>query len=200
MGKTFADKVFTAIYENIFSVLYSDKTSRPNTPVNVIVEALILKKALGDTNDELMEALMFDVRHQYAFHTTSFYEQPLSDRTLSRFRARVLAYEMEHDVDLIHEYIVKMAKKLRIYEHISKQTTNEQLNDFSQHKKSSLLELFYTCVTNLAKIMKQREISLPEEQCHYIKRDDYNRCIYHKQDLDARCRKTYCALRSNRCS
>lgn len=39
-AKTFADKVFPAIDENIFSVLYSKKASRPNTPVNVIVGAL----------------------------------------------------------------------------------------------------------------------------------------------------------------
>ena len=45
-AKTFADKVFPAIDENIFSVLYSEKASRPNTPVNVIVGALILKEAL----------------------------------------------------------------------------------------------------------------------------------------------------------
>ena len=32
-AKTFADKVFPAIDENIFSALYSDKASRPNTPV-----------------------------------------------------------------------------------------------------------------------------------------------------------------------
>ena len=38
---------------------------------------------------------MFDIRYQYALHTTSFTEQPLSDRTLSRFRARCLAYETE---------------------------------------------------------------------------------------------------------
>ena len=36
-ANTFADKVFPAIDENIFSVLYSKKASRPNTPVNVIV-------------------------------------------------------------------------------------------------------------------------------------------------------------------
>lgn len=35
-AKTFADKVFPAIDESIFSVLYSEKASRPNTPVNVI--------------------------------------------------------------------------------------------------------------------------------------------------------------------
>lgn len=62
-AKIFADKVFPAIDEDIFSVLYSDKASRPNTPVNVIVGALILKEALGDTDDELVQASMFDIRY-----------------------------------------------------------------------------------------------------------------------------------------
>lgn len=99
-AKIFADKVFPAIDENIFSVLYRKKASRPNTPVNVIVGALILKEALNVTDDEIVEAMAFDIRYQYALHTTSFEEQPISDRTLSRFRARVLSYETEHDVDL----------------------------------------------------------------------------------------------------
>ena len=47
-AKTFSDRIFPAINEDIFSVLYSSKASRPNTPVNVIVGALILKEALGD--------------------------------------------------------------------------------------------------------------------------------------------------------
>ncbi len=185
-AKTFADKVFPAIDENIFSVLYSDKASRPNTPVNVIVGALILKEALGDTDDELVEALMFDIRYQYALHTTSFEEQPLSDRTLSRFRARVLAYETEHDVDLIHECVVRMAKEISEFMNI---TPNMQRMDSlmvaANIKNLSLLELFYTCVANLAKIMDKRNISLPEEQHHYVEKDDYNRCIYHKRDTDA---------------
>lgn len=111
-AKTFADKVFPAIDENIFSVLYSEKASRPNTPVNVIVGTLILKEALNVTDDEIVEAMAFDIRYQYALHTTSFEEQPISDRTLSRFRARVLSYETAHDVDLIHECVVKMTKEI----------------------------------------------------------------------------------------
>lgn len=71
-AKAFAAYVFPAIDETIFSELYSSKASRPNTQVNVIVGALILKEALGDTDDELVEALMFDIRYQYALHTTSF--------------------------------------------------------------------------------------------------------------------------------
>lgn len=143
-ANTFADKVFPAIDENIFSVLYSKKASRPNTPVNVIVGALILKEALNVTDDEIVEAMAFDIRYQYALHTTSFEEQPISDRTLSRFRARVLSYETEHDVDLIHECVVKMAK---------------EISDFMD-------------IT-------------PDEQHHYVEKDDYNKCIYHKRDMDA---------------
>lgn len=40
--KVFADEIFPDIDEKRFSVLYSDKASRPNTPVNVIVGALSL--------------------------------------------------------------------------------------------------------------------------------------------------------------
>ena len=60
-------------------MLYSNKASRPNTPVNVVVGALILKELLGLTDDEVVEGLMLDIRYQYALHTTSFEEQPLSD-------------------------------------------------------------------------------------------------------------------------
>lgn len=71
-AKTFADKVFPAIDENIFSVLYSKKASRPNTPVNVIVGALILKEALNVTDDEIVEAMAFDIRYQVCFAYNQF--------------------------------------------------------------------------------------------------------------------------------
>lgn len=185
-AKVFAERVFPAIDESIFSDLYSNKASRPNTPVNVIVGALILKEALSDTDDEIVQALMFDIRYQYALHTTSFEEQPLSDRTLSRFRARVLAYETENGIDLIHECIIKMAKELSEFMQISPNMQRmDSLMVAANIRNLSLLELFYTCVANLAKVMDQRGTILPEEQHHYIEKDDFNRCIYHKRDMDA---------------
>ncbi len=103
---------FSAIQEDNFSVLYSNTISRLNTPVNVIVGALILKEILGVTDDELVQALMFDIRYQYALHTTRFEKQPLSDRTLNRFRARCLAYETETGIDLIHTCVTSLAKEI----------------------------------------------------------------------------------------
>lgn len=185
-AKTFADKVFPAIDENIFSVLYSKKASRPNTPVNVIVGALILKEAFNVTDDEIVEAMAFDIRYQYALHTTSFEEQPISDRTLSRFRARVLSYETEHDVDLIHECVVKMAKEISDFMNITPDKQRmDSLMVAANIRNLSLLELFYTCVSNLCKIMNERGTKIPDEQHHYIEKDDYNKCIYHKRDMDA---------------
>ena len=140
-ANTFADKVFPAIDENIFSVLYSKKASRPNTPVNVIVGALILKEALNVTDDEIVEAMAFDIRYQYALHTTSFEEQPISDRTLSRLEQE----ETEHDVDLIHECVVKWQKKYLIL-WISLRINNvmDSLMVAANIRNLSLLELFYT--------------------------------------------------------
>jgi hypothetical protein len=81
----FGDEVFPAIDESRFAVLYSaGPASRPNTPANVVVGTLIIKEMFDHSGDGLVEALMFVVRPQHALHTTSFAEQPLSDKTLAR--------------------------------------------------------------------------------------------------------------------
>ena len=158
-AKTFADKVFPAIDEDIF-----------------FVGALILKEALDVTDDEIVEAMAFDIRYQYALHTTSFEEQPISDRTLSRFRARVLSYETEHDVDLIHECVVKMAKEISDFMDITPDRQRmDSLMVAANIRNLSLRELFYTCVVNLCKIMDERGTKIPDKQHHYIEKDDYNK-------------------------
>ena len=57
-AKVFADEIIPDIDEERFSVLYSDKASRPNTPVNVIVGALIIKELFDYSDDEIVENLM----------------------------------------------------------------------------------------------------------------------------------------------
>ena len=111
-AKVFADEIFPAIDEKRFSVLYSDKASRPNTPVNVIVGALIIKELFDYSDDEMVENLMLDFRIQYALHTTSFEEQPLSDKTLSRFRKRCYDYETLHNKDLYHDCVKELSTSI----------------------------------------------------------------------------------------
>ena len=105
-AKIFADEIFPAIDEERFSVLYSEnEASRQNTPVNVIVGALIIKELFDYSDDEIVEYLMLDLHLQYALHTTGFREQPLSDKSLARFRKRCYEYENTHSVDLYHDCV-----------------------------------------------------------------------------------------------
>ncbi len=98
----FADIVFPAINEERFSVLYSDNdASRPNTPVNFIIGALLLKENNDLGDDELVESICCDIRYQYALHTTHLKEQPVSDRTFSRFREFLYHYELETGENLL---------------------------------------------------------------------------------------------------
>lgn len=179
-AKYFAEYIFPKIDETPYAVLYSEKDSRPNTPVNIQIGALILKEFLGLSDDELLTALMFDIRFQYALHTTSYIEQPLSDRTLSRFRERCNTYEAEHGIDLLHETVTSLSKEMAELMKVDFSLRRmDSLMVSSNIRKMSRLELLYTCVANLAKEYSKTGAQLPESMHHYIESDDKNRVIYH---------------------
>lgn len=82
-AKIFADELFPKIEEEPFRVLYCENNGRPNTPINVLVGASIIKELLDYSDDDVVEGPMLDVRLQYAIHTTSFAEQPFLTKASS---------------------------------------------------------------------------------------------------------------------
>ena len=64
------------------------------------------------SDDELLASMMFDIRFQYALHTASFAEQPMSDRSLGRFRERCRIYEEETGIDLLRPAIASLSKEM----------------------------------------------------------------------------------------
>ena len=91
----FSSEIFPRIDERKFSVLYSKESAKPSGPVNVTVGALIIEQIMGFSDEEMVDALTNDLRYQFALRTTSEVVQPLSVRTLQRFRKRC-ADEMDH--------------------------------------------------------------------------------------------------------
>lgn len=185
-AKVFADEIFPAIDETRFSILYSDKASRPNTPVNIIVGALIIKELFDLSDDEMVENLMLDMHFQYALHTTDFIEQPLSDKTLSRFRKRCYDYERTTGIDIFHNCICnlnnKIAKMMGINSHIKRM---DSLMIEANIKKMSRIELIYACTANLAKkIYKSKKGINLGQLYHYCNPDDCNIVIYHSRNID----------------
>ena len=184
-AQAFSKHIFTRINEHIFAPLYSEKmNSRPNAPINVLVSALILKDFTSLTDEEITEACEFDFRYQYALHTTSFEEQPVSKRTLSRFRSRLAAYELTTGEDLLHQCFVEMADSLRQYMEISPAIKRmDSMMIESNIRKMGRLELLYTCLSNLVKeLHRDGKIELLQGLEHYADPNDRNRVVYHDQD------------------
>lgn len=166
-AKTFFEHIYTKIDEMIFAPLYSDKrNSRPNAPVNVIVGALIIKELSGLSDDEIIEECGFDFRYQYALHTTSFKDQPLSDRT---FR------------DLIRECISALSEEIRRYMDIA--PTLKRMDSMmigSNIRQMGRVELLYTCLSNLVhEVSKDGNTALLDGFNEYNNPDNRNRVIYH---------------------
>ena len=89
-------------------------------------------------------------RFQYAIHTTSFKDQPVSDRTFSRFHRRCLTYETETGIDLIHDTVKElsggMAALMKLNDRMKRM---DSLMAASNIRKLGRMELLYTCVVDL---------------------------------------------------
>ncbi|MEQ8156141.1 MAG: transposase [Clostridiaceae bacterium] len=189
-AKVFADEIFPAIDEKRFSVLYSDKASRPNAPVNVTVGALIIKELFDYSDDEIVENLMLDLHLQYALHTTSFEEQPLSDKSLSRFRKRCYDYEKLYNVDLYHDCVKDLSNKIAKLMNVSGRVRRmDSMMIESNIRKLSRMELLYTCIAKLVVYLHENQPDIvPEELTHYCDPNDFNRVIYHQRSTDSESR------------
>lgn len=111
-AKFFGDEIFPAIDERKFAVLYSRSSASPSAPVNVTIAAMILEEILDLNDNEIVECALFDVRFQYALHTTSRNEQPISARTIQRMRKKIADYYRDSGRDLLEECMQNLSEKL----------------------------------------------------------------------------------------
>ena len=138
------------------------------------------------TVDEIVENLMLDLHLQYALHTTSYEEQPISDKTLSRFRKRCYDYETLHGVDLYHNCVKdlggKIAKIMKLNGRIRRM---DSMMIESNIRFLSRMELIYTCISKLVVYLTKNHPDKVSEQLeHYADPNDYNRIFYHQRNDD----------------
>ena len=155
-AKDFSDIVFPAIDEERFSVLYSDIGSRPNTPVNVLIGSMLLKEYFGLTEEELLMSIYCDVLYQYALHLTQEEQPPVSDRSWSRFRERLLKYEKETGIDLMKAEMESLAQILA--DHMQLKGNIKRMDSLmvaSRCKRMSRLEIIYTVNANAVRLLNR---------------------------------------------
>ena len=186
-AKAFKDYIFPQINEERFSVLYSNKASRPNSPINVIIGLLIIKEIFQQTDEELIGSIHFDIRYQYALHTTDYDHQPVSINTLTNFRNRIVEYEKSTSNDLIKTEVEALAES--IAKHLTVDNRKVRVDSLmvsSSCKKLSRIELVYSVNNKLIKAINKINPSLIVEELEpYLEKGHKNETIYITRDLQA---------------
>jgi hypothetical protein len=85
-GGAFYKEFFGRIDEPSFGVLYSEKYSRPNVPVNVLVGLEALKAGFGWSDQELYEHYCYDLQVRYAVGSDRLGDGDFEIRSLYYFR------------------------------------------------------------------------------------------------------------------
>jgi len=106
----FYETIFCNIKEEDFSVLYSDKASRPNAPVNCLVAALILKNKNNWSYEELFEQIEFNLLTKTALGLDTLDDIPFDDATIFNFQNRLLKYQVETNISLMEQVFDNLTK------------------------------------------------------------------------------------------
>lgn len=184
LKKTWAYNFYWNIFKNInesrFSVLFSEKYSRPNAPVNILVGLLILKEINGWTDEEMMGALYFDYRVQYALGITDFEYERICINTVGNFRGRLYEYSGTLGVDLLEEEVKALTGVLIALTGMDTSLARQDSFMISANcKKMGRLELIYTTNVNMVKQLTKVSDALVPESCrHYFQEGDKADHVY----------------------
>jgi hypothetical protein len=177
--KWFYDLVFCNIDESKFRGLYSEKASRPNVAVNILVSALILKELKGISYDELMESMMFDMRYKTALGFVNIDEEPFSRATLFNFQNRILQYQDESGINLIEQVFDSLSaqqiKKLKLKADI--QRTDSTLVS-SNIRKYSRIQLLIEVLIRLEKILDEADKNRVSEHLQTYLKTGSDKYVY----------------------
>jgi len=105
---TFYREVFCRIDEAPFAVLYAAEPSRPNSSINILMGAEILKAGRGWSDEELYDAVQFNLQVRYALGLRDMTTVPFELRTVYNFRQRLSQYMQETGENLLEQVFVQV--------------------------------------------------------------------------------------------
>ena len=106
----FLDQVTNRIAEERFAGLFDDGTGRPNAPIRVLVAMLILKEGFGWSDEQLFEALHFNLLVRRALGLLNLTDEVPVESTYYLFKQRLYRYQLESAANLLHEVFQELTR------------------------------------------------------------------------------------------
>ena len=177
-AEAFYQELFCRIDESAFAVLYSEKKSRPNIPVNILVGLDTLKSGFGWSDDELYDNYLFDLQVRYALGLREIDEGCFDLRTLYNFRSSVVRYEREHGVNLIARATARITdEQIRRFEVKTGLQRMDSTQIQSNIRRMSRLQLLLEVIGRFHRILSEQERQQHEPLFgEYVKTDSLHYC------------------------
>ena len=179
----FRNDILSKIDEEPFRKLFDEEgsASRPNSPVNVLVGAAILKQLFGLSETKLIQNINFDIRYAYALSLDSLSEDAFSIRTYERFIGKLAMHLEKTGEDLIKLTMMSLSDDLAKIMKIDK--TERRMDSFMidmSAKDMSRRELLYKAIKGFVSYLFMIEDTEGIEHMeHYTVDGDQNTVLYH---------------------
>ena len=158
----FYREFFSRLDEDNFAELYSEKPSRPNIPVNVLVGFEVLKAGFGYSDEEMYAAYNYDMQVRYAFGYRNLGEGEFELRTIYNFRRRLVETMQETGVNLIEKAFEQVTdEQAEVFQLKSGKLRMDSTQIASNMREMSRLQLLVEVLQRVQRMLSE------EDQEHY---------------------------------
>ena len=155
---TFYQEFFSRIDEETFAVLYSEKGSRPNVAVNVLIGLDALKAGFGWSDEELYENYCYNLQVRYALGYDRLGDGDFEIRSLYYFRERLSRYNAENGVNLLEKAFEKITDaqivKLKVRTGMQRMDSTQIASNIVS---ASRLQLLVEALQRVERIMSEED-------------------------------------------
>ncbi|UCF13365.1 MAG: transposase [Thermoplasmatales archaeon] len=164
--------IFCNIKEEIFSILYSDKKSRPNAPINAMVAALLLQNRHRWTYEEVFKNMRFNLLIRMALGLDDLETMPFCPATLFNFQNRLNDHFIRTGENLLETVFdnltEKQLKELNIKTDIQRTDSTFAASNI---RNFSRLQLLVELLIRIYRILSEEDKSLVRERFEsYVKK------------------------------
>ena len=167
----FYKEFFSRIDEQSFAVLYSEKDSRPNVPVNVLVGLEALKAGFGWSDQELYENYCYDLQVRYALGYDRLGDGDFEIRSLYYFRERLSKHNIDNGINLLEKAFEQITDAqimdLKVRSGMQRMDSTQMASNIVS---ASRLQLLVAAVQRVERILNEADrVRLSETFAPYIK-------------------------------
>ncbi len=162
--QTFYELIFSNIREESFASLYSEKYSRPNSPINCLVGAILLQHRNRWTIEGMFKNIKYNLLTKTALGLPTFDEVPFNEATFFNFQNRLNQHFVTTGNNLLEQVFDSLtAEQLKKFGIKSDIQRTDSFQAASNIRKYSRLQLLVEMLIRVYRVLNEEDIKTYDE-------------------------------------